>query len=108
MSSEESSAMDAFIFEYSIFLVTAARGTLDEPRTYGALRLIDGISRLMEMYSRVPGIKPDEFLLKMKSEIQSNLDIAMTSEERLTKFLDDLVVKFTDEMKNRYGKLTVG
>ena len=96
--------LDSFLFEYSTFLITAARGTLDEPRTYGALRLVDGISRLTEIYSRVPDIKSDEFLLQIRAEIQTNLDMAMTSEERLTEFLDGLVVKFTDEMKKRYGR----
>lgn len=96
--------LTTFLFEYSTFLVTAARGTLDEPHTYGALRLLDGISRLTEIYSTVPDIKSDEFILQVRAEIQKNLDQAMTSEERLREFLDGLVVKFTDEMKKRYGK----
>lgn len=91
-----------FLFEYSVFLITAARGTLDEPRTYGALRLIDGISRLTDVYLR-SGMKPDEFLLGIKADIQANLDRALKSEEELTKFMDDLVLRFTAEMKTRYG-----
>jgi len=101
---EKDSLTDAvrdFIFEYSIFLITAARGTLDEPRTYGALRLIDGITRLTELYSKSQ-TNPDNFMLEIRAEIQSNLDYAMKSEELLTEFMDKLILKFTDEMKTRY------
>ena len=66
------SGIDDFIFEYSIFLITAARGTLDEPHTYGALRLIDGITRLTGIYSKSPEIQPDQFLLEVRHEIQTN------------------------------------
>jgi len=106
VSHNASGGMDDFLFEYSMFLITAARGTLDEPHTYGALRLIDGITRLTEVYSRSPEIKPDKFLLKIRQEIQTSLDRAMTSQERLTKFMDELIVKFTDEMKRRYVNRT--
>ena len=102
---ERDSLIDAvrdFIFEYSIFLITAARGTLDEPRTYGALRLIDGITRVTELYSKSQLIKPDKFMLEIRAEIRANLDYAMKSEELLTRFMDKLILKFTDEMKRRY------
>jgi hypothetical protein len=98
----ETDALSEFIFEFSIFLITAARGTLDEPRTYGALRLIDGITRLTELYEKSEEIQPDRFLLEIRAEIQENLDQAMKSEELLIKFMDKLILKFTDEMKRRY------
>jgi hypothetical protein len=100
---KSSGGIDEFIFEYSLFLITAARGTLDEPHTYGALRLIDAITRLTEMYSKFPEMVPDKFLIEVKDEIQKNLDNAMKSEENLTKFMDGLIVKFTEEMKRRYA-----
>ena len=106
MSINSASGIDEFIFEYSIFLITAARGTLDEPKTYGALRLLDGITRLTDLYSKSPEIKPDKFLLEIRQEIQTSLDRAMKSEEMLTEFLDGLVIKFTDEIKRRYGHTT--
>jgi len=94
--------IEGFLFEYSIFLVTAARGTLDEPRVYGALRLIDGITRLTELYSKTSAVKPDKFLLEVKKEIQEKLDNVMQSEEALTSFIEQLIMKFTDEMERRY------
>jgi hypothetical protein len=99
-------SIEGFLFEYSIFLVTAARGTLDEPRTYGALRLIDGIARLTELYSKTPAVKPDKFLLEVKKEIQAKLDSVMQSEEAFTAFIEQLIMKFTDEMEKRYSGLS--
>jgi Family of unknown function (DUF6092) len=104
VSSSSSNGIDSFIFEYSLFLITAARGTLDEPHTYGALRLLDAITRLTDIYSKFPEIPPDKFLLEVRDEIQRNLDLAMKSEDRLTEFMDGLIVKFTDEMKRRFAK----
>lgn len=104
MSDSSLEGIEGFLFEYSIFLVTAARGTIDEPRTYGALRLIDAISRLTDIYSRSSEVKPDKFLLEVKKEIQTNLDSVMKSEESFTRFIEHLIVKFTDEMKLRYGQ----
>ncbi len=104
MNDNSNKDIDGFLFEYSIFLVTAARGSLDEPHTYGAMRLIDGISRLTELYSRSSEIKPDKFLLEIKEEIRENLDSVMKSEELFTKFIEQLIVKFTDEMQRRYGR----
>jgi Family of unknown function (DUF6092) len=96
-------SIEGFLFEYSIFLVTAARGTLDEPHSYGALRLIDGITRLTELYSKTSAVKPDRFLLDIRREIQVKLDSVMQSEEAFTAFIEQLIVKFTDEMERRYG-----
>jgi hypothetical protein len=103
MSDGSSESLEDFLFEYSIFLITAARGTLDEPHTYGALRLIDGITRLTELYSKSSAVKPDRFLLEIRKEIQANLDSVMKSDEAFTKFIEGLIVKFTDEMERRYG-----
>jgi hypothetical protein len=104
-----SSGVNDFIFEYSAFLITSARGTLDEPHTYGALRLMDGITRLIDLYSKCPEIKPDKFVLGVSDEIQANLNGTksstdlLKSEDRFAKFMDDLIIKFADEIKRRYA-----
>ena len=106
MNDYSANSIEGFLFEYSIFLVTAARGTLDEPRTYGALRLIDSITRLTELYSKTSTVKPDKFLLEVRKEIQMKLDNVMQSEEAFTAFIEQLIVKFTDEMEKRYTGLS--
>ncbi|MDA4111993.1 MAG: DUF6092 family protein [Thaumarchaeota archaeon] len=97
-------AIEEFLFEYSLFLLTSARGAVDEPHLYGSMRLLDGISRLTELYSKSKKIKPDDFLLEANSEIKANLDTIMKSDEEFVRFIDSLLVKFTDEMKKRYTR----
>jgi len=99
---ESGNGIETFLFEYSLYLLTSARGTVDEPKIYGALRLVDGIVRLEHIYSKCPGLKKDKFLLEIKSEIQTNLDRVLKSEEEFAKFMDSLIAKFTDEIKRRY------
>lgn len=60
------------IFELSLFLLTAARGYVDEPKMYDPLKLIDAISRLTDIYSKTDKPKPDPFPLKAKEEIDAN------------------------------------
>jgi len=94
---------EQFIFEYALYLLTAAQGSMSEPRTYPALRLIDGISRLTELYSTTNAIKPDEFLLRAKKEIEANNYKSMVSEEEYQAFIDEMVGKFAAELKRRQG-----
>jgi len=90
------------IFELALFLLTAARGCVDEPKMYGPLRLIDAISRLTDIYSKTDKLEPDPFLLKAKEEIDANEFQVMASEEEFVAFIDRLILQFTGEMKRRY------
>ena len=98
---------EEFLFEYSLFLLTSARGLAGEPRLYGALRLLDGMSRLTGLYSTTDKIVPDPFLLKMKADIDANVNKVMKSDEEFIQFMDELITKFTTEMKRRYSKSNV-
>jgi hypothetical protein len=98
----DSAGAERHIFELSLFLLTAARGCVDEPKMYGPLRLVDAISRLADIYSKTDKIKPDPFLLKMKEEIDTNKYVVMSSEDDFVAFIDRLILQFTDEMKRRY------
>jgi len=103
-SSPQAPTPEHFLFEYALFLITAAHGVPNEPRTYGALRLIDAVSKLMGLYSTTAGLKPDPFLIEVKEKIDIELDTAMTSEEEFLTFIDGLVNDFTQELMKRYGK----
>jgi nitroreductase len=108
MESPKSTRADAitpeqYLFEYSLFLLTSARGIPSEPRIYGAIRLLDAVSRLSGLYS-TSALKPDVFLTSAKNKIDTELDTAMTSEENFIEFIDELVDQFTCELKDRYGK----
>ena len=103
-SSLQAPTPEHFLFEYALFLITAAHGVPNEPRTYGALRLIDAVSKLMGLYSTTAGLKPDPFLIEVKEKIDIELDTAMTSEDEFLTFIDGLVNDFTQELMKRYGK----
>lgn len=70
---------------------------------YGPLRLVDAISRLVEIYSKTDKLKTDTFLLKAKEEIDKNKYSVMASEDEFVRFIDKLIVEFTDELKRRYS-----
>lgn len=90
-----------FVFGLAVSLLTSARGCMDEPKVYGPLRLIEALSALTTIFD-YDVIEKDEFLLNAKNEIDAKLVPAvMQSEEDFTKMLDDLIRRFTIELKKR-------
>jgi nitroreductase len=102
--SATSMSPEQYLFEYTLFLLTAARGVTSEPRTYGAIRLLDAISKLTGLYSLTNAVKPDPFIIEAKKKIDTQLDTAMASEEDFMRFIDGLVGQFANELKKRYGR----
>ena len=97
----EKTSMNDFVFGLAVSLLTSARGCMDEPKIYGPLRLIEALSALTNIYD-YDVMEKDEFLLKAKTEIDTLLVPAvMQSEEEFTKMLDDLIRRFTVELKKR-------
>jgi nitroreductase len=103
-SSKTPNTADQFLFEYALFLITAARGIPTEPRHYGALRLLDAASRIAGLYSTTTALKADPFLIEANKKIDAKLDTAMVSEEDFMKFIDGLINEFAHELMNRHGK----
>ncbi|MGC8949478.1 MAG: DUF6092 family protein [Thermoprotei archaeon] len=75
-------------FKLLAFLITSARGCVDEPHLYGSLRLIDAASRLINIMKN-EGKATDE-LLKIQKLIEEKKDLVMYNEEEFIKLLDDL------------------
>jgi nitroreductase len=103
-SSKTSNTPGQFLFEYALFLVTAARGIPTEPLHYGAIRLLDAVSKITGLYTTTTALKPDPFLIEAKMKIDAKLDTAMVSEEDFMKFIDGLVNEFAHELMKRHGK----
>ncbi len=95
---------EQFLFEYALFLLTAAHGIPNEPRVYGAIRLLDAACKITGLYSTSNALKLDPFLLEAKRKIDKELDTAMTSEEEFMHFIDGLTDDFTMELMKRCGK----
>lgn len=95
---------EQYLFEYALFLLTAAHGITNEPRIYGAIRLLEAVSKLTGLYSTTSMLKPDPFLIEAKKKIDAELATAISSEEGFMKFVDGLVDEFAHELTKRYRK----
>ena len=100
----KSRTAEQYLFEYALYLLTAAHGITSEPRVYGAIRLLDAVSKLTRLYSSTDALKQDPFLIEAKKKIDAKLDTAMTSEDEFMTFIDELIDDFSHELTRRYGK----
>jgi len=101
MKQEKKVTGDEYFFEIAVFLATSARGCMDEPPLYGPFRLIDGLSRLIDLPKYTPCLSDDAFLKRMKAEIDEKKFLVMFDQEGFRKFLDELVYQFSKELKER-------
>ena len=60
-----------FLFDFVLYLVTCARLHLDEKPIYGAFRMIEGASRLIEAAESLPGWEVDAFLEEQRTAIEA-------------------------------------
>ncbi|MEM2122583.1 MAG: DUF6092 family protein [Candidatus Bathyarchaeia archaeon] len=97
----DSTKSEEHLFELASFLAVSARGCVDEPHLYGPLRLIDGLSRLVELSRHIPCIGSDPFLERVRDQIENNKTLVMYDREKFINFLDFLVLEFAREIKRR-------
>lgn len=72
------------------YMASSARGLLDEPASYGPFRLIEAVSRIMEILE-VEG-SADEDLNRIRALIEKGKYLVMTDIDAFTKMLDQAVV----------------
>jgi hypothetical protein len=82
-------------FEHATYLVASARDCLDEPLIYGPLRLVEGVSRLID------ALPDDEFLQQQKRVIDAEKWAVMGDREQFAVWLDELLRQFAAEAKRR-------
>jgi len=75
-------------FKLLTFLITSARGCVDEPPLYGPLRLVDAASRLIEIMKKEEKATPE--IVKLQKLIEEKMYLVMYDEEEFIKFLDEL------------------
>jgi hypothetical protein len=81
------------------FMITSARGLLDEPELYGPLRLIDGTSRLCGILEKE--VETDrEFLTRLREKIDQGKFSVMTDVDTFTNMLDEVVLDYTRKLKD--------
>ena len=98
---KEKSNGDKYLFDLAIFLATSARGCVEEPHLYGPFRLVDALSRLIELPKYVTCMKDDPFLARMKRVVDEKKFLVMSDTEAFKTFLDSLVREFAEELKRR-------
>ena len=101
MKSKEKISGDEYLFELATFLATSARGCVDEPHLYGPFRLLDTLSRLLDLPKYAPCLTEDPFFKKIKEEIDEKKFLVTTDVKGFKNFLDDLVRELTGELKKR-------
>jgi Family of unknown function (DUF6092) len=87
--------MNDAIFDHALYLVASARDCLDEPLVYGPLRMIEGVSRLIEAFP------DDEFLSREREVMEREKYQVMNDREAFAAWLDELLRQFAAESKRR-------
>lgn len=80
--------------ELAGFMVTSARGLLDEPPGYGPFRLIDSARRMI-MVLESEGLSSDE-LDRLKERINEGESKGLEDADVFRAFLDELVMSLLD------------
>lgn len=89
------------LFEVALYLVASARDCIDEPLIYGPLRMVEGVSRLVEAAARLEPLSEDPFLLEAKATIDREKYNVMADRDAFVAWLDDLLAGFALEAKRR-------
>ncbi len=83
------------------YMITSARGCIEEPKLYGPFRLIDSVGRIIALLDN-EGLA-DDFLKKERAKIEENKYLLMEERGEFIEFLDELVINFTAELKEKKG-----
>lgn len=86
------------LFDLCMYIATSAEGLKDEPKDYGPLRLLEVLERIA-----LCAVKEydSSFLREVAREINENKDLVMTDSERFYGALENLVIKFASEARQR-------
>jgi len=87
------------LFELIGYMLTSARGLVDEPPLYGPFRLLDGVSRLCALLEKEKVLVP--FSTQLRDMIDERKFSVMTDEEEFVALMDELVVLYTKYLKRK-------
>ncbi|MBN1835206.1 MAG: hypothetical protein JW820_05095 [Spirochaetales bacterium] len=80
------------------YMVTSARGLVDEPKSYGPFRLIEGVSRLCETLQSQQGADR-EFLTELRATIDESKFVLMTDMGAFVEMLDRATLQYARKLK---------
>jgi hypothetical protein len=84
------------LFDLIGYMLTSARGLVDEPRLYGPFRLVDGVSKLCTLFEH-EDIPRKNFYTKLRKIIDEGKFSVMTDEKAFIGLLDELVLLYTQK-----------
>jgi hypothetical protein len=99
MNSKKTQELKNDLFYLIAYLITSARGLLDEPAEYGIYRLLDTTGRLLEILE-ANQLMDDPFLQDLKNRISEEMASSMNSQRQREK-LDELLEMVTMEINRR-------
>jgi hypothetical protein len=102
MSTTRSSQLEEEFFELICYMVTSARNLVSETPLYGPLRLVESVSRLIGIIQGL-GLGSPRFQA-IQREIEEGKNTVMESEEKITAFLENLVMTLVSVMEERKEK----
>ena len=85
------------LFELTGYMLTSARGLIEEPQLYGPFRLLDGVTRLCGILEKEDSGYGD-FFSELKAKIDEKKFTVMTDEDAFIGMMDDVVLSFTRKM----------
>ncbi len=86
------------LFELTGYMLTSARGLIEEPQLYGPFRLLDGVSRLCGILEKKK-IGYGDFFSELKEKIDEKKYTVISDEDAFIRMMDDAVLDFTRKMK---------
>jgi hypothetical protein len=89
------------LFDPLVYLIASSRDCLDGPILYAALRMVEAVSRIIEVSAETPGVGRDEFLADAKRRIDEAKDNVMADRDGFVAWLDELLFDFATEAKRR-------
>jgi len=84
-------------FKLLSFLITSARGCVNEPVLYGPLRLVDAAARLIDIMKKEGKVTPE--IEELQKLIEEKKDLVMYDEEGFINFLDELSKRLGEIIK---------
>jgi hypothetical protein len=93
----EKKRLEEKVFELVSYMGISARNLLDEPNEYGPFRLVDAVSRLIEILHHMD--IGSERLRKIKAQIDAGKASVMGEEKEFHEFLDRLVSSLIEEIE---------
>jgi hypothetical protein len=89
------------LYEVLAFLFSSAHILVNEPHLYGTFRLIDGASRLIGFALESGQLEDEEFLRRLKEDVDERKFLLMTDEETYFKLLEESTRAMAKQMKTR-------